>query len=73
MRLRPIPKRFRGGELLDSEDDVWIVQRVEKGKVVELSNIRTGHIARVGNDHIHHFVSDPESETDGLRHGFLVY
>lgn len=71
MRLRPIPKRFLGNEHLEPEDDVWIVQGVEKGKAVELSNSRTGHVAHIGNDHIHHYVSDPASETDGLKHGFL--
>lgn len=71
MRLRPIPLRFNQLEALPIEDDIWIVQRVEKQKTVELSNVRTGHLARLGNDHIHHYTSDTISETDGLNHGFL--
>ena len=71
MRLRPIPLRLDGLEALLKKDDIWIVLRVEKQKSVELSNIRTGHIARLGNDHIHHYTSDTMSETNGLNHGFL--
>ena len=53
-------------------DDIWIVQSVSDGGVVELSNIRTGHVAKLGSDHIHHYDSDPMSENDGLKHGFFV-
>lgn len=71
MRLRPIPLRYDQLEALPIEDDIWIVRRVEQQKFVELSNIRTGHSARLGNDHIHHFTSDTISQIDGLNHGFL--
>lgn len=71
VRIRPIAKRFDGDLPLPLEDDIWIVQRVAKKAVVELANIRTGHLAKLGNDHIHHFVSDPPAETDGFRHAIL--
>ena len=40
--------------------------------MVELSNISVHHVAKLGSDHIHHFDSDPMSETDGFKHGFFT-
>jgi hypothetical protein len=71
VRIRPVAQRFDGDTQLVAEDDVWIVKRVQKKVVVELENVRTGHIAKLGNDYIHHFVSDPPSETDGAKHAIL--
>ena len=72
IRLKPLPKRTWKGQVQEQKDDIWIVQRVQDNGVVELSNIRTGHVAKLGSDHIHHYDSDPMSENDGLKHGFFI-
>lgn len=72
VRLRPEARSIPHRHPLHSTDDVWIVTAVRRDGVVELSNTTTGHIARLGADHIHHFDSDPMSETDGLKHGFFT-
>jgi len=69
VRIRPIAKRNDGNKQFEIIDDVWIILSVEE--TVNLSNIRTGHVAILGLDHIHHYVSDPKEEYDGLKHGFL--
>lgn len=69
IRIRPVAKRFDGQNYLAKEDDDWIIQKVED--IVELSNVRTGHVAKLGFDHIHHYVSDPDRDFDGLTHGIL--
>ena len=72
VRLRPAARSIPTRHPLHPNDDTWIVTAVRQGGVVELSNIVTGHVAQLGADHIHHFDSDPMSETDGLKHGFLT-
>lgn len=56
LRLRPIPIRLRTatGEVLPPEDDQWTLLRIENGRV-ELHNIRTGHVAQLGNDNIREY------------------
>lgn len=71
VRLRPIAKRFDGNTQLDICDDDWIITKVEDSGPV-ISNIRTGHTAILGFDHIHHYASDPVRDFDGLKHGFLI-
>ena len=72
IRLRPLPRRIWHGSEQEQIDDVWHVDSVNENGVVKLSNIQTQHIAKLGADHIHHFDSDPMSETDGYKHGFFI-
>jgi len=72
VRLRPHVIGLIQGKVVPARDDIWIVQAVKEDGVVELSNTCTGHVAKLGTDHIHHFDSDPMSETDGLKHGFFT-
>lgn len=69
--MRPLPRRFDGIHELPPLDDVWIVQSVSSKGVAEVKNTRTDHVAKLGADHIHHFDTDPQSEWDGLKHGFF--
>lgn len=71
IRLRPLPRRIWKGQEQAPVDDVWHVEAVNKQGVVRLANVRTQHAAILGTDHIHHFDSDPASETDGYNHGFF--
>ena len=72
IRLRPVAIAIdpSGDEV--PVDDVWLVAEVADDGVVELHNNRTGHIAKLGADHVHHFDSDPVSDADGLAHGFFT-
>lgn len=70
VRLRPVAKRRSGTQELPRIDDDWTVRQVE-GDVIELSNPRTDHVARLGLDHIHSYLSDPGRDIGGIRYGFL--
>lgn len=72
VRLRPPARSVLPNIQLPQRDDVWSVTSVRPNGLVELSNINTGHVAKLGPDHIHHFDSDPMSETDGFKHGFFT-
>jgi len=72
IRFRPPPRRIWRGTEQEQVDDVWHVDSVNNKGVVKLSNIRTQHAIMLGSDHIHHFDSDPMSETDGYNHGFFI-
>lgn len=55
VKLRPIPERRpHDGMSLPQSDDQWRIVRVGTGEV-ELRNIRTDHIARLGFDNIREF------------------
>lgn len=71
VRLRPIAWRMTPeGEWLAPIDDDWIVTEVAAG-ALRIQNVGTGHAPSLGLDHIHHYVTDPARDGDGLRHGFL--
>lgn len=72
IRLRPIPRRIWHGREQELKDWVWHVEAVNNDGVVTLRNISTGHVAKLGADHIRNFDSDTQNETDGFRHGFLT-
>ena len=72
VRLRPIALSVELSGKRVAYDDQWIVDAVSDGGTVELRNPSTGHVARLGSDHIHHFDSDPPSTMDGFNHGFLI-
>ena len=40
-------------------------------QALRISNNRTGHAPLLGFDHVHHYVTDPARDWDGLKHGFL--
>ena len=71
VRLRPIPKRFKGSVELDPIDDEWIIEQVTDAGVT-IKNMRTDHSKLLGFDHIHHYTSDPSRDFDGFKHGFLT-
>ncbi len=71
VRLRPAALSVDPHGNMVEVDHVWILNAVSDHGVVELHNQSTGHTARLGTDHIHHFDTDPPSNTDGLEHGFL--
>lgn len=71
IRIRPIPRRFSEGVEQDVVDYVWLVENVSQDGVVKISN-PNGHFAMLGSDHIREFTTDPQSETDGLKHGFFT-
>lgn len=68
-------RRYEGGigtgKELASVDDDWIIENI-KDEGVEVSNIRTQHRTTLGYDHIREFLSDPERDRDGMKHGFLI-
>lgn len=72
VRVRPVARTIPRRHSSLPRDDVWIVAAIRPTGVVELNNPSTGHVALLGPDHIHHFDSDPMSESDGFRHGFLT-
>ncbi len=73
LRLNPLPNRFTDeGFPLDKLDDIWILEMVNRKAGLVLRNIHTDHILELGLDHVHHFVTDPQSEIDGSKHGFLL-
>lgn len=73
VRLWPVPRRMRTDGLeLPRKNDDWIVEQVDPRGVVRLRNVRTDHVALLGNDRIHHFDHEPHRDWDGLKHGLLV-
>jgi hypothetical protein len=72
VRLRPRACGVLPGPVFVPRDNVWIVQAVRPDDVIELHTMTTGYVVQLGAGHIHHFDSDPMSETDGLGHGFLT-
>src|SRR5215469_7823235 len=69
VRIRPIAKQFDGTKALPLMDDDWIIRRVDDD--VELSNMRTGHAAILGFDHIFSYMSEPGRDSGGIKYGFL--
>jgi hypothetical protein len=72
VRLWPTAwRRTADGQWLPPIDDDWILERVTEDDVAYLSNIRTGHVAQLGTDRIHHFDREPHRDWDGSKHGLL--
>lgn len=69
VRLRPIARR-RSAEELPRIDDYWVVQSADD-KRIQLSNVRTGHVAILGTDHVHSYLSDPAQDAVDIRRGFV--
>jgi hypothetical protein len=71
VRLRPIAKRFSNDVEIGRYDDDWIIDKVSEGGV-EINDTRSGYRFILGFDHIHSYISDPNRNYDGLKHGILV-
>jgi hypothetical protein len=72
VQLRPIVcQRAQDERELKGEDDDWIIQEVSDNGI-RISNIRTQHCVILGQDHIHHYTSNPERSQHGIKHGFLT-
>jgi hypothetical protein len=73
VQLEPVACRLdANGHQLPDENDDWIVTTISDEDVVSLQNIRTGHVAQLGKDHIYDFRSNPGRSTAGVVYGFLV-
>ncbi len=72
VRLRPSAISILPDDTAAVYDDVWTLTSVSSEGVVELVNPSTGHVAKLGTDHIHHFDTDPPSSRLGEKHGFLT-
>ncbi len=72
VRLRPFAMSVLAGRVIAQRDDVWIIQAVHPGGIVELGNLVTTHVAQLGSDHIHHYDSDPPSDIGESKNGFLI-
>lgn len=71
LRLRPIAwRRTVDGNWLPEIDDDWILTEVSECGL-HIQNVRTDHAPLIGFDHVHHYVTDPARDWDGLKHGFL--
>jgi hypothetical protein len=71
VQLRPAAREFDGNVELPKRDDEWIIQAIEESRI-RLDNTYTRHVAMLGYDHVHHFVSDPARAASGITFGFLV-
>ena len=75
VKLRPMAHRYEGRIETEKElvpvDDDWLIVDV-KDKGIEIENVRTDHSTILGYDHIREFLSDPDRDRDGMKHGFLV-
>ena len=75
VRLRPMAKfckldQFGTLQMQDKDDD-WAINFIDN-KAIEIINNRTRHVATLGYDHIHSYMSDPEnSKHDSRKHGFF--
>jgi hypothetical protein len=72
VRLRPSALSIEPDGAAVAYDDVWTIVQVSTEGVVELSNPSTGHVAKLGSDHVHHFDSDPPSSSLNQKQGFLI-
>jgi hypothetical protein len=52
-------------------DDDWAISDV-RGDQVILQNSRTGQSLVLGQDHVHHYTSNPARSTDTVSYGFLT-
>jgi hypothetical protein len=69
VRIRPIPKSFEGSKEVPADDD-WIITRVNADHL-ELKNIRSDHVAILGLDNIHNYLSEPGRNQGETKYGFL--
>lgn len=73
VRLWPISARkVPHGPWLPQIDDDWFVRSVDTRGIVEIGNPRTGHIAILGSDRIHHFEHEPHRDIGGSKYGLYV-
>ena len=73
-RVQLLPVAYRldeNGRELEPMDDDWIFGDVSND-TLRISNVRTGHVATLGKDHVHHFTTNPHRSEQGVKHGFLT-
>lgn len=67
VRVRPVARRIDpSGVELPQIDDAWLLTQTSREEL-ELSNPRTGHILRLGTDHVREYLTD-----SGGADGFLL-
>lgn len=73
-RVQLVPTACRldeNGRELPPVDDDWIIEGISNAGI-RISNTRTGHATTLGEDHIHHFTTNPGRSQAGIQHGFLT-
>lgn len=60
-----------GNELAEVSHD-WRIESFPDEATVSLVNRETGHVLKLGKDHIYDFRSNPARSDSGAKHGFLV-
>ena len=72
VQLVPIATSLEAnGEKISEIDDDWIIEKVSN-EGVDISNPRTGHVTRLGKDHIYNFTTNPDKSRGSTKHGFLT-
>ena len=72
VQLEPVTCRLDENDReLEAETHDWTITAVTEA-IVEISNVRTGHIAQLGKDHIHNFTTIPGRASGGVEYGFLM-
>lgn len=72
-QLEPVAQRIDvSGNALPEEDDDWFLENVSPLNIIRLQNLRTGHIAELGKDHIFDFRSNPSRSAGATKFGFLI-
>src|SRR5690348_4637630 len=70
VQLEPIAYRLdEHGFELPTENEDWIIQQVTD--TVRISNIRSGHFAVLGSDHIYKFTTNTQRHPATQKYGFL--
>lgn len=72
VQLQPTAIRLdENGLELPTIDDDWTIVAVGEN-TINLSNIRSSHIATLGNDHVHHYTTNPGRSQSEMKFGFLT-
>ncbi|MEK6656712.1 MAG: hypothetical protein AABY58_04650 [Nitrospirota bacterium] len=72
-QLEPIPCYIdaAGNESPEISDD-WEIEDITESDVIHIRNIRTGHKALLGKDHIYEYRSNPSRKDGEKEYGFLI-
>ena len=72
VQLQPIARVMDGsGHELQAPDDDWLIEDV-RNDYVQLRNLRTADVVKLGKDHIHHYSSNPQRSTGEAKYGSLI-
>jgi hypothetical protein len=75
MRVQIEPPACRldsNSHVLPECHDDWLIEQFLEGEVAQLQNLSTGHVIKLGKDHIYDFRSNPARSENGIPYGFLV-